>query len=153
VYEVIQENTKINVAYFKKTDESSYHVYREITQLIDVITLDYNSLQYHSRYVVASCIFLILCMKLEVKFFTKEEMGAYPFDEEFYLNLINESDEAEHKYLVDIFSSFLHQSFNISFEDILETLVYCSKFIHFDFTYNIPFAMNTENAIENVNRF
>jgi hypothetical protein len=152
VYEVIQENCKNNgTIYFKKTDETSYQIYREITQLIDVIVLDYLSLRYHSRYIVASCIFLTLCMNLEIIYFTKAERNAYTFDEEFYINLLNEAEDSSNRYLVDIYSSFLHQSFNMSFEDILETVVYCSKFIHFEFTYDLPLVMQTNpNGIENV---
>jgi hypothetical protein len=153
VYEVLLENAKEKVIYFKKTDEKSYQIYREVTQLIDVITLDYASLKYNSRYIVASCIFLVLCINFEVVYFTKNEMNAYQFDEEFYISLLNEP-ETQHRYLIDIYSSFLHQSFNISFEDILATLVFCSKFIHFEFNYDLPLVMTTNSeAVDNVHIF
>jgi hypothetical protein len=145
------ENSNNNtVIYFKKTDELCYQVYREVTQMIDLLTLNVATLRYNTRHLVASCIFIVLCMNFEVAYFTRSEMNAYQFDEEFYYNLINETD-SPHRYLVEIYSSFLHQSFNFTFEDIIYTLTYCSKYMQFEFIYDLPMVMQSNpEAHENV---
>ena len=49
---------------FKKTSEESYKIFPEVTQLLDIIYLDYNSLNYNQRHIVASVIYLGLCIDI-----------------------------------------------------------------------------------------
>ena len=49
-----------NIVFFNKKNNQSYKNYRKITQIIDLIILDYNSLAYEKQYLVIGAIFIIL---------------------------------------------------------------------------------------------
>lgn len=148
-----------NVIYFKKADEKSYTIYRQITQLIDLYTVDYNSLKLHSRYLVAASIFLVLCVNYEVDVFLKENINKFDFNNEFFINFINEKrssvdDDEPGVIIFNIYSDFLQQSFNLNFDDsnLIECLVYGSKFLNFEYNFNLPLVLqgNNESVLENV---
>ena len=51
---------KDNIIFFKKKDNNSYHYYIQITQIIDLISLDFNYLSYDKQYLIVGAIFVIL---------------------------------------------------------------------------------------------
>lgn len=135
-----------HILYFKKTDEKAYEIYREVAQLIDIYAVDYNSLIYSSRHLVACAIFLVLCFNLYIPYFMPENINKFDFDKQFYIEFIKDQTSM-HKNFVDVYGEFLHQSFNISFGEIIDTLVYCSKFLNFEFSYDLPLIVQTNSDI------
>lgn len=129
------------ILYFKKSDDKSYYNYRKITQLIDLLSLDYNSLDYNQRFLVGGCIFLVMCLHygLEYDFLNKQFI----------------SDEIE-KYqgLWEVFCSFVNQSFDIEVKDIkfFKCMSYCWRFKSFEFNFDLPLVYQVEeNEVENGN--
>ena len=49
-----------NIVFFNKKNNQSYNNYRKITQIIDLIILDFNSLSYEKQYLVMGAIFIVL---------------------------------------------------------------------------------------------
>jgi hypothetical protein len=139
--------------YFKKADETSYIHYRMITQLIDLYTVDYFSLKFSSRCVVAANMLLVLSRIYEVSYFVKENLRMYDFDEKFFRDYLENTEE---NFLVEIFSDFMHQGFNISTndEEFVRSLVYCAKFLSFEFNFNLPLVLqgSEDNGLENVSK-
>ena len=58
----------------------------------------------------------------------------------------------EQNFVNEIFSDFLIQSFNVEICDneFIKALVYCSKFLMYETSYNVPLAMEGNDALENV---
>ena len=131
--ETIEENyNKLNLAYgenivfFNKKNNQSYYNYRIITQIIDLIILDFNSLSYEKQYLVIGAIYIVL------KFHYKKNKN--------------------NTYLV-IYEDFIKGSFG---DDILDdnnfnsTIKYvfkiCSNFIQNNlFTYELPLFYQLEH--------
>jgi hypothetical protein len=148
IREIFKDNDKMPI-FFKKPDELAYHIYREVTQLIDLCVLDYISLKYNNRKLVASAIFITLCINLEVEYFQKE-ININNVDLTFWKDFLEEVNWS-YSYIIDTFSIFLTQSFNFKFYDILNELVYMSKFLNFNFTYELPLILQNNSESENVN--
>ena len=131
--ETIEENyNKLNLAYgenivfFNKKNNQSYYNYRIITQIIDLIILDFNSLSYEKQYLVIGAIYIVL------KFHYKKNKN--------------------NTYLV-IYEDFIKGSFG---DDIVDdnnfnsTIKYvfkiCSNFIQNNlFTYELPLFYQLEH--------
>lgn len=154
------EKNESNPIYFKKADEGSYIHYRMVTQLIDLYIVDYYSLKFSSRKLIAASMLILLSKLTEVSYFTKENQSLYDFDEKFFKSyLIREESRAENNFeknnfIVEIFSDFMHQGFNISTQDeeFLKCLVYCAKYQGFDFNFDLPLVLqgNEDKGLENV---
>lgn len=138
------------IIYFKKADEKSYIYYRQATQLIDGFLTDYNHIKYQTRHLIASVIFIIICIYYEIPYFTSSKEEMINLDENFFSQFFYGMPEFD--FLVkNVFGEFLNQSFNINFEDILPACVYCSKFINYEFTYDLPLIIQLKNEqFENV---
>lgn len=155
----IAKNQLVNISdefvYFKRTDEKAYHMYRQVTQFIDLFVVDYNSLSYSIRHLVASAMLLTLCINFNLEVFMKENINKYIFDINFFRELlkINEKSLATPSdILVHVFLDFLYMSFNLRYEDILESLSYAGQFLNFEFDYALPLIIQNNNGLlENVN--
>lgn len=139
------------IIFFKKADEKSYIYYRQATQLIDAFLTDFNHVKYPTRHLIASVILIIICIYYEIPYFvSNSSQNNFNFDENFYMELFYNMPEYE-VIINQVFGEFLNQSFNIGFEDIIPALVYASRYIFFDFSFDLPLIIQLKNEqFENV---
>jgi len=140
------------IIYFKKADEKSYIYYRQATQLIDAFLTDFDHVKFQTRHLIASVIFIIVCIFYEIPYFVSNaaNQNNFKFDENFYMELFYNMPEYE-IITNQVFGEFLNQSFNISFEDIIPALIYASNYIFFDFSFDLPLIIQLKNEqFENV---
>jgi hypothetical protein len=133
--------------FFKKADEQSYTNFRKAAQLIDIFTVDYFSLAHTSRRLVAASLFIVICNIYEIGHFLNFNIDKFDYEAEFFQDVLNQKSNI----IIDIFSDFLQQSFNFSYEDtkLINAIVYASKFLTLEFNYNLPLVMQSEQT-ENV---
>ena len=123
-----------NIVFFRKKDNNSYFFYRQITQIVDLIYLDYENLSYDKQYLIIGAIFVILK---------------------------NNYDKIRNNTYVSIFEDFVKQSLG---EDILDdnlfslTIKYVQKisknFIQNNlFSYELPISYQLENDDINIYNF
>lgn len=125
--------------YFKKSNDESYYNYRKITQIIDLIVIDYNHLKYNKRYLVAAAIFIVILLVYGMSC----DIGEY-----------NYTEGTKEKEIWDIYSSFVNQSFDVDVYDyeMIECLKYVALFKEFEFNYELPLIYQIEEtACENGN--
>ena len=112
---------------FKKTDEKSYAMFREVMQILDSVVLDVDTLQYQPRILVASVMYLILSMHYDV------------LDIEAIVNRVGYySDYLEPNEFNEMFAMFLEQSFSFELAELLPTIQYVSDIFKVPFAYDIP---------------
>lgn len=140
--ESIDNDNELDGFYFKKSTEEAYQNYRRACQLVDLFSLDLNHLKFNRRFLVASSIFLVLSKFFISEIFSEFNFNKFCFDLEFYSNLIQQSSDFP---FIEIFEEFLKLSFNLKFDDIMETLVYVSKFFSFECTFNLPSCLRNKN--------
>ena len=120
--------------FFRKKDNNSYFFYRQITQIVDLIYLDYENLSYEKQYLIIGAIFVILK---------------------------NNYDKIRNNTYVSIFEDFVKQSLG---EDILDdnlfslTIKYVQKisknFIQNNlFSYELPISYQLDNDDINIYNF
>lgn len=145
------ENQNNKIIFFKKADEKSYIYYRQATQLIDAFLTDCNYLKFPTRNLIASVIFIIICIFHEIPYFiSNANQNNFNFDVNFYMELFYNMPEYE-LIINQVFGEFLNQSFNIGFDDIIPALVYASRYIFFDFSFDLPLIIQLKNEqFENV---
>jgi hypothetical protein len=112
---------------FKKTDEKSYAMFREIMQVLDTATLDVDTLQYQPRVLVASIMYLILSVHYEV-------LSV----EDVVNRVAYYSDYLESSEFNALFSGFLEQSFSFELPELLPTIQYLCDLFRLPFAYDIP---------------
>ena len=123
-----------NIVFFKKKDNNSYLFYRQITQIVDLIYLDYSNLSYEKQYLIIGALFVILK---------------------------NNYDKIRNNTYVSVFEDFVKQSFG---EDILDdnsftlSIKYVQKisknFIQNNlFSYELPISYQIENEEIKNNNF
>ena len=115
-----------NIIYFKKPDDNSYYNFRKITQLIDIMTLDFNSYNYEPKLLIAISFFIILCNHYRLKYnFTKKN-----FDNNTPLS----------KLILDSYIKFISQSFDYSFNNkkIQNGIKYFYYYINFKYNFDLP---------------
>lgn len=150
-----------DVIFFKKTEEKSYNFYRKITQLIDIYTVDYYSLNYPPRYLVSASMFIIFGAAMDFSPFLSINAHKFDYDFKFFSDILR-CDKREgnfifefpnQKLIIEVFSDFLYKSFGfvLGDEHFINTLVYCIKFLPFEFRYDLPLAIqNNPDEVDNV---
>ena len=115
-----------DILYYKKPNDNSYYNFRKITQLIDIMVLDYSSYSLEPRKLIAASFFILIChnYKLKYNFEQKKMEISTPLSD----------------LLFDIYDKFLTQSFDFNFNDenIQDAIKYCYNFINFHFIYDLP---------------
>ena len=56
------------IIYYKKSNDNSYYNYRKISQIIDMITLDYFSYKFGPRILMAASLFIIICINYKLDY-------------------------------------------------------------------------------------
>jgi len=115
---------------------SSFQKYREISQIIDTIILDIETLQFKPQALVLSALFSVLLLNLKI--LTPREMIKYEIDTSAVKDLSQQNIGLSGHLLrssidvtvrtldefVQIFSSFLQDSFDLAYSDLAPTLEY-----------------------------
>ena len=115
-----------DIIVYKKTIDNSYYNYRKISQLIDIIILDYYSYNFKPRVLMSVCLLVIICIN-------------YNLDYDFKKKNFKQKTEFS-QYIFDVYVQFINQSFDFNFYDksIQKALEYVYKFKNFNFSYELP---------------
>ncbi|MCQ2819673.1 MAG: hypothetical protein MJ252_20605 [archaeon] len=146
--ETIEDNKNILLSYsdedhimfFKKSNDNSYYNFRRITQMLDLILLDFHSEKFKDRYLIAALIYV--CLILNYNF-------EYDFENKKYFGAEEEKFDAINK----VYSNFLNQSFDFELyeQELIDAITFCGKFKDFDFSYDLPLLYQVEeNDLETV---
>ena len=118
-----------DILYYKKPNDNSYYDFRKISQLIDLMALDFNSYFYDQRVLIAISFFIILCNKYNLKYnFAKKK-----FEKNNNSKLAN--------LMMDIYTKFILQSFDYDFNnDSLQKGIkyFYNNYINFNFVFDLP---------------
>jgi hypothetical protein len=145
-------NSKI---FYKKADDTSYLLFRKITQIIDLICLDYDKLKYNNRDLVAGCILLTILESLNILNLNDNQKIFFEISD--IQEIYDTSSNPYAKIIIDCYLNFLHQSFNFDINQIAESLVFISKFFSFikecvvDIPITVQMAPEDDLEINNVN--
>ncbi len=120
---------------FKLPNEKAYARFRELTQLMDAMTLDVLTLQYHPRALVASTMYLLLAFHFGQA--TKEEMATAFYQSSHFITACHPFN--------DLFGNFLIQCFGFQLTELLPTIQYVATFMALPFSYQLP---NRESSVE-----
>ena len=118
-----------DILYYKKPNDNSYYNFRKISQLIDIMSLDFHSYFYDQRLLIAISFFIILCHKYNLKYnFIKKK-----FD--------NNKNPKLSNLMLDIYTKFILQSFDYDFnDDILQKGIkyYYNNYNNFNYVFDLP---------------
>ena len=118
-----------DILYYKKPNDNSYYNFRKISQLIDIMSLDFHSYFYDQRLLIAISFFIILCNKYNWKYnFIKKK-----FD--------NNKNPKLSNLMLDIYTKFILQSFDYDFnDDILQKGIkyYYNNYNNFNYVFDLP---------------
>ena len=118
-----------DILYYKKPNDNSYYNFRKISQLIDIMSLDFHSYFYDQRLLIAIGFFIILCHKYNLKYnFIKKK-----FD--------NNKNQKLSNLMLDIYTKFILQSFDYDFnDDILQKGIkyYYNNYNNFNYVFDLP---------------
>jgi hypothetical protein len=118
-----------DILYYKKPNDNSYYNFRKISQLIDIMALDFHSYFYDQRLLIAISFFIILCHKYNLKYnFIKKK-----FD--------NNKNQKLSNLMLDIYTKFILQSFDYDFnDDILQKGIkyYYNNYNNFNYVFDLP---------------
>ena len=151
--------------YFKRADDTSYHLFRQITQLMDLISIDLSHLTFENRKIIAGCLFYCLIINCS-NCVNPNELNNEPCNIcnncEVRIQLTNENSNSlysnHHSNIIinNVFKDFLYQSFNFTLSDIKETLEYIWKFINYteyicvELPLAVKYASEDDSQINNV---
>ncbi|CAK56085.1 unnamed protein product (macronuclear) [Paramecium tetraurelia] len=116
---------------FRSNNSSSFKNILKLQGYIDCCYLDFETLSYQTRKVVAAFMYLVLAVEYEQ--FTKEYIYyEIPKTTKF---ILADSQKSFNK----IFTEFAQISFGFNLVDLIEIIKYASKFIMLDFKYSDTF--------------
>ena len=118
-----------DILYYKKPNDNSYYNFRKISQLIDIMALDFHSYFYDQRLLIAISFFIILCHKYNLKYnFLKKKFENY-------------KNPKLCELMLDIYTKFILQSFDYNFDnDILQKGIkyYYNNYNNFNYVFDLP---------------
>ena len=118
-----------DILYYKKPNDNSYYNFRKISQLIDIMSLDFHSYFYDQRLLIAISFFIILCHKYNLKYnFIKKKFE-------------NNKNQKLSNLMLDIYTKFILQSFDYNFnDDILQKGIkyYYNNYNNFNYVFDLP---------------
>ena len=118
-----------DILYYKKPNDNSYYNFRKISQLIDIMSLDFHSYFYDQRLLIAISFFIILCHKYNLKYnFIKKKFE-------------NNKNQKLSNLMLDIYTKFILQSFDYDFnDDILQKGIkyYYNNYNNFNYVFDLP---------------
>ena len=118
-----------DILYYKKPNDNSYYNFRKISQLIDIMSIDFHSYFYDQRLLIAISFFIILCHKYNLKYnFVKKKFE-------------NNKNPKLSNLMLDIYTKFILQSFDYDFnDDILQKGIkyYYYNYNNFNYVFDLP---------------
>lgn len=124
-----------NPIYFKKPHEQSYGSFRELIQILDVLLLDIETLQYNQRAIIASLMYLMIGKHYQ------------QFDLSTVVNEFSRSSAFLSKELLpynSFFSQFLKIYFELEMEDLFSTIQYVAPYFAVKISFETPIAMKQD---------
>ncbi len=128
--------TQMKLPLFREKSNEEYHLFRNFFQIVDILTLDYESLQYSEKLICASIVYCLVGLFL--KFFDissiLQEFSHDPstFASFYELNMI--------------FNRFLNKHLSCGFDDIIEHVMWVSWFFNMKFEYSTPIIKPEEDS-------
>jgi len=101
----------------------SYYLCRQFFKIIDVISLDYRSVQYSNRDIVASVVYILIGSRMEY-FSLSVILSEYTHNPNAFLNFSEWNS---------IFNSFTTRFLNFGLREIKEVILYTSNFFNLRF--------------------
>ena len=122
--------------FLKKKNEESYKLFRELMQMIDLSLLSVKTLQYSSKLLIASTMFLVLCRNFN-QYTNRDILSQFSS-----LSFLKEKN-----YFNNVYDNFIKYFFNdVKFaEDLSPVISFISKFFNLNFDYEIPNFIDFEN--------
>lgn len=135
-HHVLQQNPGLT---FKTSDECAYSRFREVLQILDMVLLDHNCLQYKPRGLVAAVMYLILGIATK-EFDVQRICTEFPFTSNGFLD--------PNSMFNLLFMDFLYLSFGFQLHDLAPTVQYVAPFLGWPFNYDLPMYAQNKNALE-----
>lgn len=124
---------------FKSSNEVSYARFREVMQILDLIMLDYDSLKYKPRGIIASILYLII--GIHVQEFTIEMIWQeFIVSSNRFLNFAEEYNW--------LYNDFICLSFGFQINELVPTIQYICSFMSIPFNYDLPQSAENKNCLE-----
>lgn len=116
-------------SYFKKLDQNSYRMFRQLMQFIDCVILDVQTAQYKPILIVLSVMYLILGIRT----------NGFQFDQihQVFPRVSNYLVD-RNNYFNDLFEKFVESSFGMTLLEILPSVQYTATFFNLTLTYEKP---------------
>ena len=121
--------------YFKKSTEESYMAFREIIQILDLVLLDVETLQYNQRALVASAMYLMIG-KHQQQFDLNTIVNDFSRSSMFLCHDLEDFNE--------FFSVFLMRYFELELNDLFPTIQYIAPYFAVEISYEMPYAAKTK---------
>lgn len=116
-------------AYFKKLDQSSYRMFRQLLQFVDCVILDVQTAQYKPLLIILSLMYLIIGVK--VAGFQHDEIHqVFPRGSHYLLDRSN--------YFNDLFENFVGSTFGLTLLEILPSVQYTASYFNLSLTFEKP---------------
>ena len=124
------------IPFFKKKNEESYKLFRELMQMVDLSLLSVKTLQYSSKLLIASTMFLVLSRNFN-QYTNRDILSQFSS-----LSFLKEKN-----YFNNVYDNFIKFFFNdVKFaEDLSPVISFISKFFNLNFDYEIPNFIDFEN--------
>jgi hypothetical protein len=130
----IPMNNNINLPKFRNNSNDEYFLFRNYYQIIDMITLDIDYLHYNQKLICLSLIYLLCGLFLRM-YTLKEVVKEFAVNSQTYANF----------YVLNvIYSRFINVYLGYELDDIVDHLMYVSKFFNIKFDYSPPVIIKCE---------
>jgi len=116
---------------FKQANEQSYTKFREFSQIMDLLVLNIETLQYPNRTLVAGIIY-ILAGRAFKEFDTDQIINEISCDSKFLYRDITGFNQ--------IYSEFVKKSFSYDITEIVPAIQYVAPYFQVKFCYELPMA-------------
>jgi len=123
---------------FKTSNDKAYARFREVMQILDLLILDHNCLQYIPRAMVISIMFLILGMHVG-EFDVQKICGEFQYSSNGFLDMNSDFNQ--------LFIEFIYMSCHFELHDIAPTIQYISSFMSIPLNYDLPMYCQDNNAL------
>ena len=138
----IESSQNVEKAVFKKTDEKSYAMYRDAMQILDIAVLNCETLQYNSRVLIASILYLVLSLHYNVMSLDVIVKRVPYF-----------SDYLEPNDFNVLYSAFLEGIFSFELVELLPAIQYLSEYFMLPFVYDLPETNQKHQNVDGYEEF
>lgn len=125
--------------YFKQPNIKSYIKFREVTQILDLLLLNTQSLQFDITSLVVSVIFLVMGQASQK--LTRNEIINYNCTFQPFEN--NETQKFN-----QIFSSFLEEHLSVTLNDLKSSFKYLTPYFEVEFCFEAPSTIKENPELE-----